>query len=83
VEELLETSSEQSDPLHEKSFSPVKGIVHRYPTGYYLQLPRSVQIIADIVRVLILSDDLINLEGKILKKHLTTFPHIKKYVMFL
>jgi lysine 2,3-aminomutase len=31
VEELLETSSEQSDPLHEKSFSPVKGIVHRYP----------------------------------------------------
>jgi lysine 2,3-aminomutase len=31
VEELLETKSEQSDPLHEKSFSPVKGIVHRYP----------------------------------------------------
>ncbi|MGE5421036.1 MAG: KamA family radical SAM protein, partial [Chloroflexota bacterium] len=31
VEELIETSSEQSDPLHEKSFSPVKGIVHRYP----------------------------------------------------
>jgi lysine 2,3-aminomutase len=31
IEELLETSSEQSDPLHEKSFSPVKGIVHRYP----------------------------------------------------
>jgi lysine 2,3-aminomutase len=31
VEELLETSSEQSDPLHEKSYSPVKGIVHRYP----------------------------------------------------
>ncbi len=31
VEELLETSSEQSDPLHEKSFSPIKGIVHRYP----------------------------------------------------
>ncbi|HBC77278.1 MAG TPA: lysine 2,3-aminomutase, partial [Bacteroidales bacterium] len=31
VEELLESSSEQSDPLHEKSFSPVKGIVHRYP----------------------------------------------------
>ena len=31
VEELLETRSEQSDPLHEKSFSPVKGIVHRYP----------------------------------------------------
>jgi lysine 2,3-aminomutase len=31
VEELLETSTEQADPLHEKSFSPVKGIVHRYP----------------------------------------------------
>jgi lysine 2,3-aminomutase len=31
VEELLQSSSEQSDPLHEKSFSPVKGIVHRYP----------------------------------------------------
>jgi len=31
VEELLESRSEQSDPLHEKSFSPVKGIVHRYP----------------------------------------------------
>jgi lysine 2,3-aminomutase len=31
VEELLSTSSEKSDPLHEKSFSPVKGIVHRYP----------------------------------------------------
>jgi lysine 2,3-aminomutase len=31
VEELIETRSEQSDPLHEKSFSPVKGIVHRYP----------------------------------------------------
>ncbi len=31
IEELLETSSEQSDPLHEKAFSPVKGIVHRYP----------------------------------------------------
>jgi lysine 2,3-aminomutase len=31
IEELLETKSEQSDPLHEKSFSPVKGIVHRYP----------------------------------------------------
>jgi len=31
VEELLQTSTEQSDPLHEKSFSPVKGIVHRYP----------------------------------------------------
>ena len=31
VEELLSTSSEQSDPLHEISFSPVKGIVHRYP----------------------------------------------------
>lgn len=31
VEELLVSSSEQSDPLHESSFSPVKGIVHRYP----------------------------------------------------
>lgn len=31
VEELIESASEQSDPLHEKSFSPVKGIVHRYP----------------------------------------------------
>jgi lysine 2,3-aminomutase len=31
VEELIESKSEQSDPLHEKSFSPVKGIVHRYP----------------------------------------------------
>ena len=31
VEELLVTKNEQSDPLHEKSFSPVKGIVHRYP----------------------------------------------------
>ncbi|MBN2665061.1 MAG: KamA family radical SAM protein [Bacteroidales bacterium] len=31
VEELITTRSEQSDPLHEKAFSPVKGIVHRYP----------------------------------------------------
>ncbi|HPT22468.1 MAG TPA: KamA family radical SAM protein, partial [Bacteroidales bacterium] len=31
VEELLTCSSEQSDPLHEKESSPVKGIVHRYP----------------------------------------------------
>lgn len=31
IEELLVSSSEQSDPLHESSFSPVKGIVHRYP----------------------------------------------------
>ena len=31
VEELLENINEKSDPLHEKSFSPVKGIVHRYP----------------------------------------------------
>jgi lysine 2,3-aminomutase len=31
VEELLQHTTEQSDPLHEKSFSPVKGIVHRYP----------------------------------------------------
>ena len=31
VEELLQQSTEQSDPLHEKSYSPVKGIVHRYP----------------------------------------------------
>ena len=31
VEELLQHTTEQSDPLHEQSFSPVKGIVHRYP----------------------------------------------------
>jgi lysine 2,3-aminomutase len=31
VEELIQHNTEQSDPLHEKSFSPVKGIVHRYP----------------------------------------------------
>jgi len=31
VEELLTHATEQSDPLHEKAFSPVKGIVHRYP----------------------------------------------------
>jgi len=31
VEELLENINEKSDPLQEKSFSPVKGIVHRYP----------------------------------------------------
>jgi lysine 2,3-aminomutase len=31
IEELFETKTEQSDPLHEKAFSPVKGIVHRYP----------------------------------------------------
>jgi lysine 2,3-aminomutase len=31
VEELLQHNNEQSDPLHEKSYSPVKGIVHRYP----------------------------------------------------
>jgi lysine 2,3-aminomutase len=31
VEELLQHVNEQSDPLHEHSFSPVKGIVHRYP----------------------------------------------------
>ena len=31
VEELLQLSTEKIDPLHEKSFSPVKGIVHRYP----------------------------------------------------
>jgi len=31
VEELLEMPGEKSDPLHEKMFSPVKGIVHRYP----------------------------------------------------
>ena len=30
VEELLEMPGEKSDPLHEKIFSPVKGIVHRY-----------------------------------------------------
>jgi len=31
VEELITSRSEQSDPLHEKESSPVKGIVHRYP----------------------------------------------------
>ncbi len=31
VEELITTGNEKSDPLHEKAFSPVKGIVHRYP----------------------------------------------------
>jgi len=31
VEELLVTRSEQSDPLHEEAYSPVRGIVHRYP----------------------------------------------------
>jgi len=31
VEELVLHPNEQSDPLHENSFSPVKGIVHRYP----------------------------------------------------
>jgi lysine 2,3-aminomutase len=31
IEELLQHANEQSDPLHEHSFSPVKGIVHRYP----------------------------------------------------
>ena len=31
VEELLVHSSEHTDPLHEQSYSPVRGIVHRYP----------------------------------------------------
>jgi lysine 2,3-aminomutase len=31
LEELLQHTTEHSDPLHEQSFSPVKGIVHRYP----------------------------------------------------
>jgi lysine 2,3-aminomutase len=31
IEELLQHVNEQEDPLHEQSFSPVKGIVHRYP----------------------------------------------------
>jgi lysine 2,3-aminomutase len=31
LEELLQHNTEHSDPLHEQSFSPVKGIVHRYP----------------------------------------------------
>ena len=31
IEELLQHTTEHSDPLHEQSFSPVKGIVHRYP----------------------------------------------------
>jgi lysine 2,3-aminomutase len=31
IEELLQHTTEHTDPLHEQSFSPVKGIVHRYP----------------------------------------------------
>ncbi|MBM3421029.1 MAG: KamA family radical SAM protein [Bacteroidetes bacterium] len=31
VDELFQHNSEESDPLHEAKFSPVKGIVHRYP----------------------------------------------------
>ncbi len=31
VEELIQLPDEKSDPLHEASSSPVKGIVHRYP----------------------------------------------------
>jgi lysine 2,3-aminomutase len=31
IEELLQHATEQEDPLHEQSFSPVRGIVHRYP----------------------------------------------------
>jgi lysine 2,3-aminomutase len=31
IEELMQDNNEKSDPLHEKSFSPLKGIVHRYP----------------------------------------------------
>ena len=31
IDELIQHTSEESDPLHESSFSPVKGIVHRYP----------------------------------------------------
>ena len=31
VEELIQMPVEKSDPLHEGEFSPVKGIVHRYP----------------------------------------------------
>ena len=31
VDELIQQSTEQDDPLCEKSFSPVKGIVHKYP----------------------------------------------------
>ncbi len=31
VDELFQHRAEESDPLHEASYSPVKGIVHRYP----------------------------------------------------
>jgi L-lysine 2,3-aminomutase len=43
------------------------------PTGFCLLLHRYVQIIADIVHVHILSEDLINLEDRILKRHLIIF----------
>ncbi|HOK24924.1 MAG TPA: KamA family radical SAM protein [Bacteroidales bacterium] len=31
VEELIQLPVEKPDPLHEEAYSPVKGIVHRYP----------------------------------------------------
>jgi lysine 2,3-aminomutase len=31
IDELFHHKTEESDPLHEAKFSPVKGIVHRYP----------------------------------------------------
>lgn len=31
LEELIQTPEEKPDPLYERSYSPVKGIVHRYP----------------------------------------------------
>ncbi len=31
IDELFQHNTEESDPLHEAKFSPVKGIVHRYP----------------------------------------------------
>lgn len=31
IDELFQHATEESDPLHEANFSPVKGIVHRYP----------------------------------------------------
>lgn len=31
IDELFHHNTEESDPLHESRFSPVKGIVHRYP----------------------------------------------------
>ncbi len=69
VEELLVTRSEQSDPLHEKSFSPVKGIVHRYPEqGSVHCYPRFAPTTADIARDHIRLEGLINSEDTIIEK---------------